>query len=199
MTIDVAIINTGTANIASMVSALKRLGAFPRITERGIDVEQAEYLVLPGVGTFAAAMEKLNKTVLVEPLRERMLRGGRLMAVCLGLQLLALSSDESPGAEGLGIIKSKVVRFNARVRVPQMGWNKISVPQDCRFLKEGYGYFANSFCLRDAPEGWIPAYGEHGNRFIAALEKGNALACQFHPELSGKWGLELISRWLEQG
>ncbi len=191
----VTVIETGTANIASMLAGLSRLGAEPRLSRDAKDIEEAGHVVLPGVGSFKAAMSGLD-----QPLRAAIIKRFRedrpTLAVCLGLQLLCLESEEDPGCAGLGIIPEKVVRFPKGLCVPHMGWNTVAPEAGCRFLTPGYAYFANSFCLRRIPEGWTGAYSVHGAPFVAALEKGRLLACQLHPELSGAWGLGLIKRWL---
>ena len=135
----------------------------------------------------------------VEALRARIAAGLPTMAICVGLQLLCKSSDETSEVKGLGVIDAHVERFEGDIRIPQMGWNKVETSGEGRFLRDGYGYFANSYRLKDIPEGWIGAISSHGGRFVAAIEKGSLLACQFHPELSGEWGLELMTRWLKQG
>ena len=100
---------------------------------------------------------------------------------------------------GLGAIPGRVTRFTGEPRVPQLGWNRISAGGDCRLLTDGHAYFANSFRLQEPPRGWSAAVADHGGPFVAAVERGPVLACQFHPELSGPFGLELISRWLSMG
>ena len=83
--------------------------------------------------------------------------------------------------------------------MPQLGWNRVVPKEGCTFLNEGYAYFANSYRLTSIPEGWSGATSDHGGDFVAAIERGTILACQFHPELSGAWGAELVDRWLGQG
>ncbi|MCP4246745.1 MAG: imidazole glycerol phosphate synthase subunit HisH, partial [bacterium] len=93
----------------------------------------------------------------------------------------------------------RVTRFGAGVRVPQLGWNRVEPTPGCVLSQPGYAYFANSYRLVECPTGWRAAYADHGGRFVAALERGPLLACQFHPELSGSWGIALLGRWLEAG
>jgi imidazole glycerol phosphate synthase glutamine amidotransferase subunit len=193
---DVVVVRTGTANLASIVAGLERVGASPRISEDPSEVEEARRVVLPGVGTLAAAMERLAARGLVEPLRERIGAGRPTLAVCLGLQLLCQTSEESPGLEALGVIPGRVTRFAEGLRVSQLGWNRIVPDAGARLLEEGYVYFANSYCLREAPDGWHAALCDYGGPFVAAVERGAVLACQFHPELSSAFGLGLIRRWL---
>lgn len=192
----VAVVRTGTANLASVMAGLRRAGAEPFLTDSAEDIASASKLILPGVGAFAAAMTELRAKNLVGSLKKRIEEDRPTMTICLGLQLLAASSEESPGEAGLGVVDAQVTRFPKTVRVPQLGWNKITTVGACRFLSEGYVYFANSFRLQHVPAGWGGAVSSHGGEFVAALEKGNLLACQFHPELSGEFGASLLSRWL---
>jgi imidazole glycerol phosphate synthase glutamine amidotransferase subunit len=122
--------------------------------------------------------------------------GAPVLAMCVGLQVLFEASDESPGSTGVGVLQGRVGRFAADVRVPQFGWNRIEPEPGCRWLEPGFAYFANSYRVLAAP-GCKVARAEHGQSFVAALERGSLLACQFHPELSGAFGQRLIARWLE--
>ena len=153
-------------------------------------------MVLPGVGAFAAGMARLRQLRLVEALRARLAAGRPTLAICLGLQLLCEASEESPSVEGLGVLAARITRFEGDVRVPQLGWNQVVPNAACQLLEEGHAYFANSYRLVDAPDGWRAARTDHGGPFVAALERDALLACQFHPELSGAWGAALLSRWL---
>ncbi|HSL19708.1 MAG TPA: imidazole glycerol phosphate synthase subunit HisH [Methylomirabilota bacterium] len=193
---EVVLVRTGTANLASVAAALGRAGCAVRLTESGDDLASAERLVLPGVGAFGAVAERLDALGLREPLAERLRAGRPTLAVCLGLQLLAEASDESPGAHGLGVIKATVTALPEGVRRPQLGWNRVAAGPGCRLLTDGVAYFANSYKLDAVPDGWSGAVTDHGGPFVAALERGAVLACQFHPELSGPWGQALVERWL---
>lgn len=191
---DLVVIETGSANLASVLAAFARLGASPRATRDPRDVRAARRVVLPGVGAFGDVVARLARTGLGDVVRERAASGAPLLAICLGLQVLAESSEESPGAQGLGVIPGVVRRFPDGVKVPQLGWNRVSVPAGL-LLDDGYAFFANSFALDAAPEGWTAAWATHGMPFVAAIERGPQLACQFHPELSGTWGAALLDRW----
>ena len=128
----------------------------------------------------------------------RRVESGRpTLAICLGLQLLVDASDEAPGQPGLGVISGRVGRFPSGVKVPQLGWNRVMAEPSCRLLGSGTAYFANSYRLEGIPEGWSAATSEHGGTFVAGLERGAVLACQFHPELSGEWGEGVLRRWIE--
>lgn len=196
MTSDVAIIRTGCANLASVCAAFERLGATPRLVDAPSDVLTAPRVVLPGVGAFGPASERLERTGIAVALRQRIAESRPLLAICLGMQLLCEASEESPGARGLGVIAATIRRFAASERVPQMGWNRIEACSQCRMLRSGYAYFANSYRLAHAPHGWAAATASYAGEFIAAIEQGPVLACQFHPELSGTLGLALLRRWV---
>jgi imidazole glycerol phosphate synthase glutamine amidotransferase subunit len=194
----VRVVPTGTANMASMIAGLERAGARAQITTDPDRVRSADRLVLPGVGALGAAMDRLAKDGLIQALAARVREGRPTLAVCVGLQILCESSAESPGVRGLGVFSGRVERFDRSVRVPQMGWNRVEADDGCRLIESGFAYFANSYRLVDPPDGFCAAFSDHGGRFVAALERGGVLACQFHPELSGGWGLLLLKRWLER-
>ena len=191
----VDVVETGSANLASVLAAMRRLGAAPRLVRDGDAVRRAERLVLPGVGAFGAVMSRLRALGLDQALRERITSGRPLLAICLGFQILASASEESPGTAGLGILDGTVHRFPSRVRVPQLGWNKVGNSRSDTLIRTGHAYFANSYYVDAAESSWNPTYAEHGVRFVAAIERGAQLACQFHPELSGPWGAGLLERW----
>ena len=195
----VVVVDTGVANIASMLAALRRLGAEPSLTSSPETVRAAERLVLPGVGAFGAGMARLRDLGLGAPIRERIQSDeGATLCVCLGLQMLCASSEESPGVEGLGVVPATVHRFSGDVRVPQLGWNMVTpAGEGARALIEpGHAYFANSYRIEGLPEGYAGATTDYGGEFVAAIERGGLVACQFHPELSGEWGHGLMERWL---
>jgi len=192
----VCVIRTGSANLASVVAGLRRVHAAPEITTDPSVVRAANRLVLPGVGAFGAAMAQLQQASLVDAIREHVRSGKPFLAICLGLQLLGPASEESRGVDGLGLVDSRVARFPEGLIVPQLGWNRVEPADGCRLLQEGYAYYANSYRMTEVPSGWQGATSQHGGPFVAAIERGAQLACQFHPELSGAWGRELLERWL---
>jgi len=194
----VVVVRTGVANVASITAALARLGVATVVTARPDEVERASMVVLPGVGAFGAGMSALCGAGLAEVLRGRVVAGRATLAVCLGMQLLCESSHESPGTAGLGVIHGSIERFGDGVRVPQVGWNRVHAGPGCTAVESGWAYFANSYRMRSAPDGWEAAMSEYGGGFVAALERGPVVACQFHPELSGPWGLALMRRWMER-
>ncbi len=193
---EIVVCRTGTANLASVFAGLRRAGGAPRMAESADDVLQAGHVMLPGVGAFGASMMALRDGGLDEPLRERIEAGRPTLAICVGLQLLCRDSEETPGATGLDILPLTATRFPNTVRVPQLGWNRIDAEPGCRLLQSGYVYFANSYRVTGVPDGWLGATADHGGPFVAALERGAVVACQFHPELSGQFGHELLKRWI---
>lgn len=195
---EVGIVPTGVANLEAVRSAFRRLGRTPRVLDSAVDIERAEYVVLPGVGSFADGMAELRRRGWEEALRRRVESLRPTLGICLGLQLLCDASDEAPGVSGLGCVSGRAVRLNGAGRVPQLGWNRIAAPTAAVFLRPGIVYFANSYRLEEVPAGWTAATGRHGTRFVAGFERGGVLACQFHPELSGRIGAALLNRWLEE-
>jgi len=197
---DLVVVDTGVANLASIVNAFARLGVRTTVTRDRDTVRQAGRLILPGVGAFgtAAAALRAEGGGLDAAVRDAVAGGKPLLAVCLGLQLLCDGSEESPGAPGLGIVPGICRRLPAGTRIPHLGWNRVTAARsaEARFLATGDAAFANSYALREAPPGWAAAWTFHGVPFIAALERGSTLACQFHPELSGAYGEALLARWL---
>jgi imidazole glycerol phosphate synthase glutamine amidotransferase subunit len=193
----VTIVPTGTANTASVVAALTRLGASTDEAAAADDVATSPGVVVPGVGAFGAAMAQVESLGLRQALRDRIEANRPTLAVCVGMQLLAGSSEESPGVTGLEVLEESVSRFGDGVSVPQMGWNTVEPGPDARFIEPGWAYFANSYRFDRVPTGWVGSRSDHGGTFVSALEKGDVLACQFHPELSGEWGARLLDRWLQ--
>jgi imidazole glycerol phosphate synthase glutamine amidotransferase subunit len=197
----VVIVPTGAANLASVVSALDRIGAGHRMARDAADVREATAVILPGVGSFGHAMGEIRGAGLEGVLRERIDANLATMGICLGMQVLASESEESPGVAGLGVIGQRVRRLggDAAVRVPQMGWNRVK-PWEVGHVDAGFAYYANSYAFRScgelAREGWTVSATEHGGTFAAAIQRGNLLFTQFHPELSGAWGRVLMGRWL---
>lgn len=195
---EVLIARTGTANVASVLAGLRRAGANPVLCADPDALRHAERVVLPGVGALAPAMSSLRALGVDAALAERLEAGRPTLGICLGMQIWLDTSDESPGIAGLGAARGHAARFPDvdGLRVPHLGWNRVAPGPGSR-LRPGYAYFAHSFRLSEVPPGWTAAWTEHGGRFVSAIERGDALACQFHPELSGAWGVALLQRWLE--
>ena len=193
----IQIINTGVANIRSLQAAFDRLGCQWSLTEDPGEIESASHVVLPGVGAFAAAAQSLDRLSLRESIIDRINRpDSPTLCICLGMQLLCRSSEEADAAKGLGILPHTIRRFSNDVKVPQLGWNEVR-PTVAGPYKTGEAYFANSFRLEDAPDDWGYAESEYGGNFISSVWRGRTLACQFHPELSGRWGQQVLTNWIE--
>jgi len=193
---DVVVVDSGIANLASIASALRRLGATVSVTATPEEVRRAARVVLPGVGAFGAGVAGLRARGLAPAIGEIAARGTPLLGVCLGMQLLCEASEEAPGMPGLGVIPGACRRLPHHVRVPHLGWNHVTAAPGARYVASGVAAFANSYALHEAPHGWTPAWSAHGVPFVAALERDAILACQFHPELSGSYGATLLERWL---
>ena len=176
-----------------------RLGVSLESVENGHDVANADGVILPGVGSFGAAMEELERQGLVQSLCSRIEARLPTLTICLGLQVLAKESEETPGVAGLGILDTRVERFAEELVTPQLGWNRVRPANPESLVEEGYAYYANSYCIREVPNGWTAAITDYGGNFCAAIEDGAVLACQFHPELSGGFGMGILRRWLERG
>jgi imidazole glycerol phosphate synthase glutamine amidotransferase subunit len=205
----VFLVTTGTANLGSITAALTRAGGDVTLTLDPEVILSADHVVVPGVGTFGQAMEAIHGAGVREALFERFSKNLPTMWVCVGLQLCASTSEESPGVKGLEIFGSdtKVLHFPTHVHAPQQGWNRIWVSPESQYAPktkldessgcmEAYAYFSNSYALHEIPKGWVSMTSLHGIGFVAALERGAFLACQLHPELSGDWGLQLVTNWL---
>ncbi|MEM9800332.1 MAG: imidazole glycerol phosphate synthase subunit HisH [Planctomycetota bacterium] len=196
----VALVRTGVANVASVAAAFRRLGVDLEPTEDPAVVAEAPAVVLPGVGSFGAGVARLGELGVGSALAERIERGAPTLAVCLGLQLLARTSEESPAVRGLDVLPTEVVRLRGAPRLPHFGWNRVEPADGSELLVDGDAYFAHTFHLADAEaltrDGWRVAHTAEGARFVSAVERGAVLACQFHPELSGAWGAALLGRWL---
>ncbi len=194
----IQIINTGVANIRSLQAAFDRMGQLWNLTEDPALIRDASHVVLPGVGAYAAAADAIDRLGLRETIVDRLNDPDKsTLCICLGMQLLGTSSEESPGIRGLGIIDRQITRFSDSVQVPQLGWNNVVPDPSCKqaCYRAGEAYFANSFRLLDPPEGWEFATTDYDGSFVSSIWRGKTLACQFHPELSGDWGQELLEKW----
>ena len=193
---DVVIVDSGVANLASIASGFRRIGGNVAVTSDEGIVRDALRVVLPGVGAFGAGLGALRARGLDKAVTQAAARGTPLLGVCLGMQMLCEASEEAPGVTGLGIIPGTCRRLPDDVRVPHLGWNAVTARSQAGLVDSGVAAFANSYALLEAPPAWTPAWTTHGVRFVAALERGRVLACQFHPELSGAYGAALLERWL---
>mgnify|MGYP002679541284 CR=1 FL=1 len=198
----IAIIDYDAGNIKSVEKALQYLGEEAVITRDAGEILMADKVILPGVGAFGDAMEKLNRYGLVPVIHEVVEKGIPFLGICLGLQLMFESSEEAPGVEGLGLLKGKIVRIpeGDGLKVPHMGWNSLSFPKAGRLFagipENSYVYFVHSYYLQ-AEEDIVTATAEYGVTIHASVEKGNVFACQFHPEKSSHTGLTILKNFVE--
>ena len=198
----IAIIDYDAGNIKSVEKALQYLGEEAVITRDAGEILMADKVILPGVGAFGDAMEKLNRYGLVPVVHEVVEKGIPFLGICLGLQLMFESSEEAPGVEGLGLLKGKIVRIpeGDGLKVPHMGWNSLSFPKEGRLFagipENSYVYFVHSYYLQ-AGEDIVTATAEYGVTIHASVEKGNVFACQFHPEKSSHTGLTILKNFVE--
>ncbi len=196
----IAIIDYDAGNLKSVEKALLFLGEEAKVTSNAEEILAADKIILPGVGAFGDAMEKLNTSGLSETIREAVKRKIPLLGICLGLQLLFEASEESPGVDGLSVLKGKIVRIPDKegFKVPHIGWNSLKINPDSKLFKgipeDSYVYFVHSYYLK-AEEPIVAATTDYVADIHAAVEKEQIYACQFHPEKSGEIGLKLLKNF----
>ena len=198
----IAIIDYDAGNIRSVENALIALGEEVVITRDPEILLQAEKVILPGVGAFGDAMEKLDAYGLVDVIHQIVEKKIPFLGICLGLQLLFESSDETPGVEGLGILKGKIVAIphDKGLKITHIGWNSLSFPNEGRLFRglseNAYVYFVHSYYLKAGNIDDVAATTEYGTLIHAAVEHGNIFACQFHPEKSSEVGLHILKNFI---
>ncbi len=200
----IAIVDYGMGNLRSVEKAFAKVGHPATITNDPSVLEDAEKIVLPGVGAFADAIAELRRRQLVQPLQNAVAREKPFLGICLGLQLLFDVSYEDGEHQGLGIVPGKVVRFDipAEYKVPHMGWNQLQFPPDrprapiFTGLAEGaHVYFVHSYYVVPEDEQVIAAVTEYAIPFTSAICRGNLFATQFHPEKSQADGLRILENF----
>lgn len=198
----IALIDYGSGNLRSAAKALARVGGRVRIVNRPADARAADAVVLPGVGAFGDCMANLAKLGLADAIREFIATGKPFLGICVGLQMLFESGEESPGVTGLGVLPGTVPRFAAgKLKVPHMGWNSLKIRQpQCPLLagvSEGSRvYFVHSYYGQPRDESVVAATTEYGVEFAAVLWRGNVMATQFHPEKSQAVGLQMLANFV---
>ena len=199
----IAIIDYDAGNIKSVEKAMHLLGQEVKITRDRDEILGADKVILPGVGAFGDAMGKLHQYGLVDVIKEVVKEGTPFIGICLGLQLLFESSDETPGVEGLGILKGKILRIPDAegLKIPHMGWNSLKFPKEGRLFKglpeDSYVYFVHSYYLEAEDESIVTATTEYSTLIHASVEQGNVFACQFHPEKSSDVGIQILKNFVE--
>lgn len=196
----IAIIDYGAGNLQSVKKALDYLGEPNLITAKSSEIEAADALILPGVGSFGDAMQSLTDSGLLETVRAAALSDTPFLGICLGLQLLFPESEESKGVKGLGVLPGKIIKFpgDMGLKIPQIGWNSINIREGCKLYagvpQNAYVYFVHSYYLQAADPEVVAAKAEYGVTFHASVadEAHRLYATQFHPEKSGAVGLRIL-------
>ena len=199
----IAIVDYGMGNLRSVEKAIARTGTAVLVTSDARQILDADGVVLPGVGAFGACMENLASRELVEPVCAAVRSGKPFLGICLGLQLLFEESEEFGPIRGLGILPGRVVRFAGSaldgLKIPQMGWNRLSVrrsvPELAGIEDGAYVYFVHSYYVVPAEPDLTVASTHYGLEFAAAIAWKNVFACQFHPEKSQSVGLRLLANF----
>lgn len=199
----IAIIDYDAGNIKSVEKALRRLGQDVKVTRDREEILHADKVILPGVGSFGDAMEKLVNYGLKDVIYEVVDKNIPFLGICLGMQLLFERSDETPGVEGLGILKGEILRIPETfgLKIPHMGWNSLNFHGNGKLFKglpsEPYVYFVHSYYLKAEEEEIVTASAEYGTCIHPSVEKGQVFGCQFHPEKSSDIGIQILQNFVE--
>ena len=197
-----AIIDYDAGNIRSVEKAVRYLGKDAVVTADRETILSADRVILPGVGAFGDAMNRLRALGLVEVIRQTVERRTPFLGICLGLQLLFERSEESPGVPGLGLLKGEILRLPDMpgLKVPHIGWNSLEYPYPGRLFRgiaqDSFVYFVHSYYLKAQEESIVTATTRYGTLVHASVEKDNLFACQFHPEKSSETGLTILENFL---
>lgn len=197
---EIVIIDYGMGNLHSVSKAVEAVGAVPIVTAEKRVIAAAEKIILPGVGAFGDCMKNLQATGLVPEVIKHIKSGKGFLGICLGMQLLFESSEESPGVAGLGIFKGAVKRLTTEYKVPHMGWNrlKLKAASPLTAAADGsYVYFVHSFHAVPKDSNIITAVCDYDTEITAAVGRDNIQAVQFHPEKSGEVGLKMLQAFKE--
>ena len=200
----VTLLDYGAGNVRSVRNAIQALGFTVKSVDDPAGIAAADKLIFPGVGAYGSAMDVLKSRGLVDPIKDYVASGKPFMGVCLGLQLLFDGSEESGGVEGLGIVPGTVGKFvGDGLVVPHIGWNTLDFKRDTGLMSDVPAgdrlYFVHSYRATPSEENkdWVLATCEYGGEFIAAVQKGDVMACQLHHEKSGEKGLSIFKNFLE--
>ena len=196
----ITLLDYGAGNVRSVINAIERLGRKVDIVTRGEDILEAERLVFPGVGAFGSMMKILHDKGFVEPLKAYIEADRPFMGICLGLHALFDESEEAMGVSGLGIIPGKVRRFTTDLSVPHIGWNGIAARRSSKLFNGLRGdekfYFVHSYHVVPEDDAVVLTTTDYGYEFVSAIQKGNIVATQFHPEKSGGPGHQLLKNFM---
>ena len=196
-----ALIDYDAGNMKSVEKALQLIGEDVIVTRKPGEILAADKVILPGVGCVGDAMENLHHFGLVPVIKQVVQNQTPFLGICLGLQLLFERSEESPGVEGLGLLKGEILRIPAAegLKIPHMGWNNLTFPNKGRLFEgieeNSYVYFVHSYYLKAKEEEIVTAATEYGTYIHASVEKENLFACQFHPEKSSTVGLQILKNF----
>ena len=199
----IAVLDYDAGNIKSVEKALNYLEEEVKITRDREEILSADGVILPGVGAFGDAMEKLHQYGLVKVIREVAEREIPFLGICLGLQLMFESSEETPGVEGLHLLDGRIRRIPAApgLKIPHIGWNDLTFPNEGRLFRgvdeHAYVYFVHSYYLEAADPSIVTATTEYGTLIHASVEMNNIFACQFHPEKSSRIGMKILQNFIE--
>ena len=197
----IAIIDYDAGNLKSVEKALQFLGQECVITRDFHEIEKADKVILPGVGSFGDAMSQLRKFELDKVIHEVAAEQKLFLGICLGLQLLFEGSEESDGVEGLHLLDGEILRIPEQegLKIPNIGWNSLDLQNNGRLFENLNGnpfvYFVHSYYLKAREESIVKATIEYSTHIHASVEKDNIFACQFHPEKSGTVGLQILSNF----
>lgn len=197
----IAIIDYDAGNLRSVEKAMQYIGEDVIISRDRDEILAADKVVLPGVGSFGDAMEKLKSYQLINTIYDVADRQIPFQGICLGLQLLFESSEESPGVSGLGLLKGRILRLPEAdsLKIPNIAWNSLDLCNDGRLFRgipdHSFVYFVHSYYLHAEEESIVRATIDYGTKVHASVEKDNIFACQFHPEKSGETGLQILKNF----
>jgi len=193
----IGVIDYGAGNLRSVLKAFEFLKLPVRVIDAPAEMRAVSRIVVPGVGAFGAAVEKLDASGFRAPLTDWVAAGKPFLGICLGMQLLLEASEESPGARGLGIVAGTNRRFTSG-KVPQIGWNQVELDSDPLFAgmpATPWFYFVHGYYAVPVDTTVVIATATYGTTFPAIIRAGSALGVQFHPEKSGEAGLALLNKW----
>lgn len=193
-----AILDYGVGNLKSIANAMAYIGQRTVVTGASDELERADAIILPGVGAFPDAADKLRETGLDQALRTQVGRKP-ILGICLGMQLLFDRGEEGRNCKGLGLVSGDVERIQTDLKLPHIGWNSLTFQNDSplfRGLDDGaYVYFVHSFCGQALDERDVIARTEYGPSVVAAVAHHGVYGCQFHPEKSGETGLQILKNF----
>lgn len=197
----IAIIDYDAGNLGSVQKAFLHLGEEPIVTSDKDEILKADGVVLPGVGAFGDAMEKLSRCHLDKAIKESIQNNQPFLGICLGLQLLFEQSEESSKVAGLSLLEGRIFKIPDKegLKIPHIGWNSLHITKGAALFQglpeEPYVYFVHSYYLKAKNEQDVAATTEYGIPIHAAVERGSLFACQFHPEKSGDVGLDILKNF----